>query len=296
MKLLHFYSNDKVYLGIKTKEGIINVEETVVSNQCKLPVTLDNILKISGNDKNFLKKYLDLKPVFVSEDNIKFAPSVTSPGKILCIGLNYFSHTNEVDFKQPDIPTLFSKFNDCLVGHNSLIRLPEEASKFDYEAELVIIMGKTAHNVSKEEALSYVFGYSIGNDFSARDLQLLTGQWLVGKACDDFAPLGPYIVTSDEINPDNLDIKCTVNGVIRQSSNTKNMIFNCSEIISYISKYITLKPGDIIYTGTPEGVILGHPTEKQNWLKSGDKIDITIENLGTLSNTLIKYQNSYSSI
>lgn len=296
MKLLHFYSNDKIYLGIKTKEGIINVEETVISNKSTLPTTLDNLLKVSRNDKNFLKEYLDLKPVLASEENITFAPSVLSPGKILCVGLNYFSHTIEVDFKQPEIPTLFSKFNDSLVGHNSPIRLPEEASKFDYEAELVIIMGKTAHNVPKEEALSYVFGYSIGNDFSARDLQLLTGQWLVGKACDDFAPLGPYIVTSDEIDPDNLDIKCEVNGVVCQSSNTKNMIFNCANIISYISKYITLKPGDIIYTGTPEGVILGHPADKQNWLKAGDKIDVTIENLGTLSNTLIKYENSSSTI
>lgn len=290
MKLLNFYSNDKICLGIKTEKGIIDVEKTVLKNKCHLPTSLNEIITTSHNNKDYLKQYLEIEPVLISEDDMIYAPSVPNPGKILCIGLNYNSHTNEVAFKQPEVPTIFNKFNDSLIGHNSPLRLPEEAEKFDYEAELVIVMGKTAHNVSKEESLSYVFGYTIGNDFSARDLQLLTGQWLIGKACDDFAPLGPYIVTSDEINPDNLNIKCEVNNVLCQSSNTKNMIFSCSDIISYISKYITLRPGDIIYTGTPEGVILGHPTESQTWLKAGDKIHITIENIGTLSNTLIKYE------
>ena len=131
-----------------------------------------------------------------------------------------------------------------------------------------------------------MFGYTAGDDFSARDLQLLPGQWLIGKACDDFAPIGPYIVTYDEINPDNLKIECKVNGEVRQSSNTKNMIFSCAEIVSYISKYITLNPGDIIYTGTPEGVILGQSPSKQKWLQSGDRVQVTIENIGTVTNTL----------
>lgn len=287
MKLLHFIQNNQIHLGIKTSNGIIDVEETISSNNSSLPTSLNEILISSGNDKDYLKQYLELNPVIIPENHITFAPSVISPDKILCVGLNYDSHTNEVNIKQPEVPTLFSKFNDCLIGHNAPIHLPKECEQFDYEAELVIIMGKTAKNVSEKDALSYVFGYSAGNDFSARDLQLLTGQWLLGKACAEFAPLGPYIITSDEIDPDNLDIQCEVNGELCQSSNTKNMIFSCSQIISYISKYITLNPGDIIYTGTPEGVILGRKDAEKNWLKSGDKIDVTIENLGTLSNTLI---------
>lgn len=286
MKLLHFYSNKQIHLGIKTDKGVIDVDKTVKANNKNLPVKLNDILKQSV-DIDFLQQYLKLRPVFVEESNIIYSPAVISPEKILCVGLNYFSHTNEVNFKQPEFPTLFNKFNSCLNAHNSVIHLPKDASQFDYEAELVIVIGKTAYNVSKENALSYVFGYSVGNDFSARDLQLAGGQWLTGKACDDFAPVGPYIVTADEINPDNLHIKCEVNGILRQSSNTKKMIFNCSDIISYISKYITLKPGDIIFTGTPEGVILGKDKAHQNWLKAGDKIDITIENIGTLSNTLV---------
>lgn len=164
--------------------------------------------------------------------------------------------------------------------------MPESAEKFDYEAELVIIIGKEARNVSKEEALSYVFGYTIGNDFSARDLQMRTGQWLLGKTCDGFAPIGPYITTADEINPNNLKVQCKVNNEIRQSANTRDMIFDCATIISYVSKHMTLKPGDIIFTGTPSGVILGYPEDKQSWLKSGDEIKINIENLGTLVNVL----------
>lgn len=286
MKLLHFIENNKSRLGIKTDEGIIDIEKTVSENNSNLPTNLIDIMNKSNNKIDYLDQYLNLTPTLISEDNITYAPSVPSPGKILCIGLNYYSHTNEINYEQPKIPTVFSKFSDCVVAHNSDINLPKDIIKFDYEAELVIVIGKTAHNVSKEDALSYVFGYSIGNDFSARELQLLTTQWLIGKSCDDFAPLGPYIVTSNEINPNNLDIKCEVNGKVCQSSNTNNMIFSCADIISYISKYITLKPGDIIYTGTPDGVILGKDEKEQVWLKPNDIVKVSIENIGTLTNTL----------
>lgn len=286
MRLLHFYENRKLYLGIWTQKGIINIAKTVAANNSELPTTWNDILMQTESNFLFLDQYLNLSPVFSQIENITFAPSVPNPEKILCIGLNYDSHIKEVKLEHPKEPTIFSKYNTCLTGHNSSIHLPPNAVKFDYEAELVIIMGRTAHNVSQAEAFSYVFGYSVGNDFSARDLQMLNGQWLLGKACDGFAPLGPYIVTVDEVNPDHLDIKCEVNGIMRQHSNTKNMIFNCAAIISYLSTYITLKPGDIIFTGTPEGVILGEPEEKQQWLKSGDQVTITIEKLGTLSNTL----------
>ncbi|WP_313638849.1 fumarylacetoacetate hydrolase family protein, partial [Paenibacillus sp.] len=140
-----------------------------------------------------------------------------------------------------------------------------------------------------EDALSHVFGYCNVNDLSARDLQLRTQQWLLGKSCDKFSPLGPYLVSADEIrNPNDLDIKCTVNGEVRQHSNTSDMIFQCDEIVSYISQHMTLVPGDIILTGTPEGVVLGYPVDKQIYLKDGDIVTIEIEKLGKLTNRLVK--------
>ena len=211
---------------------------------------------------------------------------VTKPEKIICVGLNYVDHAKESNMDIPTYPVLFSKFNNALAAHNQTISLPKDAQKFDYEAELVIVIGKEASKISKEEALSYVFGYTVGNDFSARDLQFRSGQWLLGKSCDDFAPIGPVLVTSDELDPQNLDIKCTVNGELRQSANTRDMIFDCATIISYVSQFMTLKPGDIIFSGTPDGVILGNPEEKQQWLKSGDEVCITIENIGDLVNVL----------
>ena len=184
---------------------------------------------------------------------------------------------------------LFNKYNNSLSAHRSPIKLPVEvAKKFDYETELVIVVGRTAKNVSEADALSYVAGYCTGNDFSARDLQFDTGgQWMVGKTFDQFAPLGPYLVTADQVNPDRLNIECRVNGEIRQSSNTEDFIFTSAQVVSYISRHLTLKPGDIIFTGTPEGVILGHPKDKQVWLKAGDKIACSVEKLGELEFELI---------
>jgi 2-keto-4-pentenoate hydratase/2-oxohepta-3-ene-1,7-dioic acid hydratase in catechol pathway len=157
------------------------------------------------------------------------------------------------------------------------------ATKFDHEVELVVVMGKTAYRVSEEDALSYVFGYCTGNDFSARDLQRKTSQFLLGKTSDGFAPIGPYLVTADQIpDPNKLKLECYVNGERRQSNNTSDMIFNVKTIISYASQHFTLKPGDIFFTGTPEGVIFGKPPDKQVWLKAGDKITTVIEKLGEL--------------
>ena len=182
----------------------------------------------------------------------------------------------------------FSKYNVALNAHGGTIELPVGiARKFDYEVELVIVMGKLARNVPEAEALSYVAGYATGNDFTARDLQLETGgQWLLGKTPDGFAPLGPYLVTADQIDPDRLAIECRVNGETRQSSNTSDLIFGCRQVIAYISQTFTLRPGDVIYTGTPEGVILGKPPGQQVWLKPGDAIACSVEQLGELRFTL----------
>ncbi|MGZ7107269.1 MAG: fumarylacetoacetate hydrolase family protein, partial [Candidatus Angelobacter sp.] len=220
---------------------------------------------------------------------IEYGPVVVHPEKIVCVGLNYRKHAQEIGAPVPKAPVLFNKFNVALNHHKGTIKLPVEfAKKFDYECELVMVIGKEAKNVSEADALSYVAGYCTGNDFTARDLQLETGgQWMIGKTPDQFAPLGPYMVTADQINPDNLKLETRVNGETRQSSNTSDFIFNSRQMVSYISRYITLRPGDIIFTGTPEGVIQGKPKDQQVWLKPGDKIACSLEKLGELTFDLV---------
>jgi 2-keto-4-pentenoate hydratase/2-oxohepta-3-ene-1,7-dioic acid hydratase in catechol pathway len=220
---------------------------------------------------------------FVPENAAEFGPCVTDPEKIICIGLNYRKHAAETGNPVPPLPILFNKFNSALNHHGGTIAVSKEpAEKFDYEAELVIVIGREARNVSEEEAPNYIFGYATGNDFTARDLQSRTSQWMIGKSGDGWAPLGPWLVTADQVDGDNLKIELKVNGETRQSSNTSDMVFGCKKLVSYISKHMTLKPGDIIFTGTPEGVISGMPKDKQVWLKPGDKVTTSIEKLGEL--------------
>ena len=162
------------------------------------------------------------------------------------------------------------------------------ATQFDYEVELVIVIGKRARRVSEADALSYVAGYATGNDFSARDLQMgRGGQWMTGKAIDGFAPIGPYMVTADQVDPDRLTVECRVNGERRQHSNTSDFIFDTRKMVSYISQYFTLLPGDVIFTGTPEGVIMGKPKDQQVWLKAGDRVSCSVEHLGELTFDLV---------
>jgi 2-keto-4-pentenoate hydratase/2-oxohepta-3-ene-1,7-dioic acid hydratase in catechol pathway len=292
LKLLQFIKEDELRLGVKIDQGIIDVREAAKKLELSLPTTLQGIIQ-EGEEgvqklNSLVSRVLQNKgnDFIVSEDSITYAPSLTNPEKIICVGLNYIDHAKESKMEIPKSPVLFSKFNSALAGHLETIEIPEDAKHIDYEAELVIIIGKTAKNVPVEDALSYVFGYSVGNDVSARDLQFRSGQWLLGKTPDGFAPVGPYIVTSDEIDPTNLSIECRVNGEIRQEANTRDMIFSCDVLISYISKYMTLKPGDLIFSGTPDGVILGYPEEKQVWLKSGDEMVVAIESIGELRNVL----------
>lgn len=286
MKLLNFYEGNERCLGLKTEQGIIHVKKAAEKHGLNIPASMEQI--ISGGEQALLQleKLLTLENDHLSEEEVTFAPAVTNPEKIICVGLNYVKHAKEVNLEIPETPVFFSKFNNALAAHQETIQMPETDHRIDYEAELVIVIGKEASNVSKEDALSYVFGYTAGNDISARKLQSITSQWLLGKTLDQFAPIGPCIVTADGIDPDNLEIRCEVNGEVRQNSNTNDMIFSCAEIISYASKHMTLKPGDIIFTGTPEGVIVGQPRGERVWLKSGDKMTVSIEKIGELVNVL----------
>ncbi len=215
------------------------------------------------------------------EGGCTWRPAVIHPEKIFCIGLNYRRHAQESGLALPDSPVVFSKFSNTLAAHQEPVPLPPASSQIDYEVELAIVIGQQARNLSVAEALQCVWGYTIANDVSARDLQMKTSQWLLGKSCDKFLPLGPAIASADEIpDPDSLDIALWLNGESRQHSNTRDMIFSCAEIVSYLSRVWTLQPGDVICTGTPEGVILGRPLDKRDWLKAGDEVRLTIEGLG----------------
>lgn len=276
-------------LGVKLPNGILDVADAREALKIDAPTTLENLL-ISGRAgalDQLVAAGKDRKEFLRDETNITFGHLFTNPGKIVCVGLNYKEHAEEAGEKLPKVPILFNKYNNTLNSHNCTIKLPprEISYKFDYETELLIVVGKTARNVSEAEALDYVAGYAIGHDFSARDLQLETGgQWMVGKTLDGFAPIGPYFVSADLVDPNNLSIETFVNDEPqpRQSSHTSKFIFNPQKVISYASKLFALEPGDIIFTGTPSGVIIGMPKEKQVWLKAGDRIVSRIEKLGTL--------------
>ncbi len=216
---------------------------------------------------------------------VRYLPAVLNPGKLICIGLNYRRHAEETNMPLPAEPVVFGKFSDSVTAHGTAVPYPVHTRQLDYEAELAIVIGRTASNVSEADALDYVFGYCCANDLSARDLQMRSGQWLLGKTGEGFAPLGPFIATADEIaDPNRLRISARVNGVAVQQSNTSDMIFSCREIIAYLSRHFTLRPGDVILTGTPEGVILGKPEAERVWLKPGDEMTISIEGLGELTN------------
>ncbi len=287
MKLLQYWKDGELRLGAKTARGVVDVASAIEG----APRTMREAIEGNNEHAEALSRKLealgDAAPV-LDEGSLAFAPAVSDPQKIICVGLNYRKHAEETNAAIPTSPILFNKFGNALAAHGEDVPVPSVTDKLDYEAELCLVIGKRAKDVSKEDALGYVFGYCNANDLSARDLQLRTPQWMLGKTCDKFAPVGPYVVTADEVpDPNALSIGCTVNGERRQGSNTSDMIFRCDEIVSYISHHMTLEPGDLILTGTPEGVVLGYPPEKQVYLKPGDVVTIEIEGLGALTNKMI---------
>jgi 2-keto-4-pentenoate hydratase/2-oxohepta-3-ene-1,7-dioic acid hydratase in catechol pathway len=207
------------------------------------------------------------------------------PSKIIAIGRNYADHAKETGNEIPPAPIIFAKFPSSLIAHQETITWSESVTtQVDWEGELAVVIGKRARNVSEDEALNYVFGYTIADDVSARDLQLrVDSQWTRGKSLDTFCPVGPWIVTRDEItDPHNLSVKTKVNGKVRQDGNTKDFLFNIPTLISYCSRMFTLEPGDLLLTGTPPGV--GEGMKPPTYLKDGDVVSITIEGIGELSN------------
>ena len=217
----------------------------------------------------------------------KALPPFPQPPKIICVGLNYRDHSAESGFKQPDYPTLFTRFATSLVGHDAPVVRPKVSDKFDYEGELVAVIGQGGRHISKADALKHVVGYSIFNDVSVRDYQFKSPQWTVGKNFDGTGPFGPVFVTADELPPgaSGLKIQTRLNGQIMQDDNTDNMVFDVATLIATISEAITLEAGDVIVTGTPSGV--GQSRKPPVFMKAGDRIEVEIEKIGVLSNPVV---------
>lgn len=214
---------------------------------------------------------------------------IPRPHKIICIGLNYRDHAEESKMAIPETPTVFSKYATSVIGPGAPIVLPKSSSKPDYEAELAVVIGKGGRHIAEEDWRAHVFGYTVVNDVSARDFQMATTQWMIGKTFDSFCPMGPQIVTADEIeNPHNLRVSLSINGEVLQDSNTRNLIFGVPKLIAYLSSVFTLEPGDIISTGTPGGV--GFARKPPRWLAAGDVVTVTVEGVGTLVNPVVLEQ------
>jgi 2-keto-4-pentenoate hydratase/2-oxohepta-3-ene-1,7-dioic acid hydratase in catechol pathway len=298
MRLLTFQSSTGPRLGIKTSRGVIDVRAAheafkVVLDGTAVPETIE---ALCSNGETALRALRSLEQFasqeqsahwLLAEESLQLGPCIQRPEKIICIGLNYRGHAAETGGTIPEAPILFPKYVNALAGANEAIPLSPHAHKYDYEAELAVVIGRCARNVGIDDALNYVVGYCNANDLSARDLQFRTSQWTLGKILDKFLPLGPYLVTADEIrDPQNLRIRCWLNGELRQDSNTSDMVFSVAYLVSYLSQYITLEAGDVICTGTPEGVILGKHGADRVWMKAGDEVTIEIEGLGRLRNVL----------
>ena len=238
--------------------------------------------------RDWLENNLNICPII--DKSIRLGAPLVRPSKIVCVGLNYAMHAKESGMDIPEEPILFFKASSAIVGPYDSIVIPKGSKKTDWEVELAVIIGKKASYVSEIDAMDHVFGYVLHNDVSERAYQLEhSGQWVKGKSCDSFAPVGPFIATSDEIkDPNNLDLWLKLNGEVMQKSNTSDFIFNIQSVVSYISQFMTLLPGDIISTGTPFGVGMGLTPPR--YLKEGDVVELGIEGLGTSKQRCIKFK------
>eukprot|EP01112_Ceratiomyxa_fruticulosa_P016400 TRINITY_DN4949_c0_g1_i1.p1 TRINITY_DN4949_c0_g1~~TRINITY_DN4949_c0_g1_i1.p1 ORF type:complete len:313 (+),score=56.13 TRINITY_DN4949_c0_g1_i1:675-1613(+) len=306
LRLVSFHSLSRIWVGmgrgISTREPLPTVGAIVgdhvvdFSLNDALPKDMKGFLEGGPEVINEAQKYI--KEVesgdLLNFSEVKIRAPLTNPQKVLCVGLNYLDHAKESNLPVPSEPLLFSKFPSAIIGPNDEIIKPKVTDQLDYEVELVVVIGKKTKDVSVEDALSYVGGYTVGNDVSARDWQLKKGgQWLSGKSFDTFAPIGPSILINplwlsgqSPFDPNNLGIRCFLNDKPVQNSNTKEFVFNVQQIVSYASRIFTLFPGDIIFTGTPPGVGMGKTPPL--WMVNGDKVRCEIDELGALDNSVVE--------
>ncbi len=294
-RLANVQTKDGIALGIETDYGVLDVSATGLRLGLPAPKDVDDLLQQGlGRYVSPIMDAASRQPssaVILDSANLYFAPLVTRPEKVICIGFNYRQHANETATPIPKEPPLFCKFLNALNHHDGTISLPTHIDDhFDFETELVIVFGRECKDVAEADALNYVAGYAVGNDLSARTRQTATSQFLAGKASDGFAPVGPWLVTRDRVaDPNNLRLQTHVNGQKRQDWNTNDMIFDCKRLISFVASIMTIKPGDILFTGTPQGVIFGEkaPPDQRRWLRPGDKIESELDGLGQLRVELV---------
>lgn len=282
MRLVTYASERGPRAGVQTDQGVIDAWDLVDGEGGSLRELiasgrLDEVRSALNGGGG--------EPVMLSPGGI-LAP-VPDPDKIICVGLNYRSHAEETGMELPKAPTIFGKYRNALVPDGAKVTLPAASSKCDYEAEVAFVIGRRAREVSVEDALDHIAGYTLLNDLSARDLQGLTMQWMAGKVFDGSAPCGPALVTPDEAGPhDGIGIRMLVNGEERQSSNTSDLIFSVPQLVSTLSSWMTLEPGDIVATGTPSGV--GLAMDPRTWLEDGDELVVSSPQLGELHTTIAR--------
>ncbi len=291
MRLITFEHHDQIRLGAQVGESILDLNKANPA----LPADIFLLLSAGASALGLAREALaEAKPAaFIPLSEATLLAPIPRPGKILCIGHNYKGHIGIGKTELPEYPNFFCKTANVITGHQQPILIPRLTSQVDYEAELAVIIGKRGRDIPEAEAMDFVAGYSIFNDVSARDVQKRTSQWFLGKSFDGFGPLGPALVTKDEVpDPHCLDLELTVNGLTKQHTNTSDLIFSVPFLVSYLSRVLTLDPGDIIATGTPAKLVLseskGSPeaSQPQRFLESGDVVEITIEKLGTLTNPI----------
>ncbi len=273
MKILRYRIGNKVMPGILDKNENIHDVSSLVKDWDNENITIEKLNEVKNKDINSF-------PIVNSNDG--FAPCVCkkSVGKFICIGLNYSDHAEETGQKVPPEPIIFSKATSAIIGANDNVEIPKKSFKTDWEVELGVVIGKEAKYITERESESHIAGYCVINDLSEREFQIEhCGQWVKGKSCDTFGPIGPYLVTTDEVSdPQNLHMWLDVNGKRMQDGSTSTMVYSVNFLISYLSQFMSLQPGDIISTGTPPGVGMG--MQPQVFLKAGDEIHLGIEGLG----------------
>jgi 2-keto-4-pentenoate hydratase/2-oxohepta-3-ene-1,7-dioic acid hydratase in catechol pathway len=281
MKLVTYSHGESTRLGAVKENGIVDITS-------RLPASPKDMIGLI-NDWDMIRarveEFAERSSADAAISTVHLLAPVLRPGKIFAIGLNYADHIRETGQQPPSQPTWFTKAVTAINGPFDPIQIPVASTKVDYEAELVFVIGKRCRHVAKEHAHEVIFGYCAGNDVSVRDWQMATSQWTIGKSFDTHAPIGPWLVTADEIgNPHELNIRCVVNGEVRQSSNTKHLVFNVFDQVAQLSQAMTLEPGDVIFTGTPGGV--GLAMKPPRWLKPGDIVRVEIDRLGTIEATM----------
>jgi acylpyruvate hydrolase len=288
MKLVTFTRRGETHIGMLVCRDERNTVFDLNRAHPSLPLDMTEFLKLGDAAWAWAKSALALADEHncILESDVIFLAPVPRPGKIICLGHNYYGHTSGADNSRPEHPTFFAKYSNVVIGPQQPIVYPRTSIQMDYEAELAVVMGKCARYVAEERALDYVAGYTIFNDVSARDYQKRSSQWTLGKSFDTFGPMGPALVTADEIpNPGNLDLALTLNGREMQHSNTCNLIFSIPFLIAYLTQVMTLEPGDVIATGTPSGTGAMH--QPPVFMKPGDEVRIRIEKVGELVNPIV---------